>query len=298
MAKFRRGTDAAAAPKATRGGGFVRNISWKDGDKKYVQFVRPSEDTDEALTLADTIAVLTHDFIRVGFRVDKDGRQVKDKYRMERFVSRRDPALDGPDGYDPIWDGWGEYPVEKTYAVFIELEPTFKPEKGRKKLVSVEPKMRSFTNREGETVTVPEISVACQSWSNFYAPLETLQEDRDLDLDGTVFAVVRKGGGTDTVYTWLDQNVEPVNLDEHKDHWINLEAYIDGLADKARMEELVGPLDPATWPITEYPKKKRGEAASNEGRGKTKSDETSPPWKEEEPAEEPDAFEALKAEVG
>lgn len=293
MAKFRRGTDASREPKAS-GSSFTRDIYWKADEKKYIQLLPSSaeeRDFDEdPLTLDDSMAVLTHEMMKTVETWD-DGN-----HRMATFVSRRDPAIDGPGGYDDLWERFKYTPIERTYMVAVELEPEFgAASRGRKKLVAVAPKTRTFENRDGEEVTVPVVGVIKQSWGNFWASLEALQEDKDLDLSKVVFAVQKTGSGKDTSYTWIEQNVEPVEIDS--EHLVDLEAHIEGLASEQRMRDLIGPL-PDDFPVNDFKERdKKAKANSNKGKGRKRAEaDDSPPWQEDDAPEE-DAFAKLKEEV-
>lgn len=295
MAKFRRGPAAAAEPKPTRQS-YVRNIGVKSGEKKLIQLLPATleerGDDEAAVSLEqDTITVLTHEWVITGERVPG-------KPRFDTLVSRKDKSLDGVDGYDPLWDKHDLVPKDVTWAVAVELEGEYKTERGRNKLKAVKPAMRTYTNREGEEIETPQIGVIAQKWSNFFAPLQTLVEDQDLDLATTVFAVVRTGSGTDTTYTWIAQPVEAVDMGEYKDDFIDLELHLENLADVSRIKELVEN-QPEGHVFNQYAEQDKKEkaakaAASNKGKGKKKDKEEDAPW--EEP--EVDEFEALKASVG
>ena len=256
MAKFRRGADAIKqSAKSGGSGSFTPMLTWKAGEKKYVQFVTPLEEVP---------TVLYHNFIRVSDT--DDGRPV---YRS--FISRRDPALDGPNGYDPIWDRG--YPAKpRQIAVAVELEPVYGAGTGnRKKIESFSVKQREYTNKNGETVSVPAVGLIVQSHI-FFGPLTTADEE-GYPLSESVMLISRRGGDQNTAYDVIPVG-DAIELNLPEEAMVDLDAYLDELSDEARVRELIDPL-PDGWVLDRFAEKNR--------QAKAKQNQRTAPVEEEAP---------------
>lgn len=230
MASFRKGSSAVIAA-SSRGGSkmWAPIIRFEPGETKYVQFMHP---------MSEIYTVLMHQFIIVGER--EDGSPI-----YERFISRRDPALDGPKGYDEIWDRFGYPPTERSIAVVLELEPVFSSAtNARKKIEGFDIVERQYENSEGDVVTVPNFVLVIESPKTFFTHLAANADVKEINQ--TVFAVKRTGAGVDTTYTFIDTNVPALDVGDLYEDFTNifsLEKWLQNLADENRMAELIGPLD-------------------------------------------------------
>jgi hypothetical protein len=282
MANFRRGSAAiTAAAEGGKSGGFVNNMSWKVDEKKYVQFLTGLEEMP---------TVLFHNFIITGIKKDGDAQ-------YNNFVSRRDPALDGADGYDPILTRFGQKPSHRTLAVAAELVPEFREEKGRKRVTGVTLGTRTWKSKEGD-VTEPGLYLINQSPGNFFGYLTSWEEDTGKSVSDVVWSITRRGSSKDTTYDMVEvSGVEPVDLSDVLDKAPDLDEYLSGLADEERIHTLIDPL-PDDWKISKFAK--NASAVSAPAPAATQSGDT-PPWSEDDetpaPAARKSSFAALKAEV-
>jgi len=270
MANFRRGADAIA-DAATRGTSkFAPTISFEAGETKYVQFLTSIEEVP---------TVLMHQWIIVGHR--EDGSEI-----FERFISRRDPALDGPNGYDELIDRFEQQPTQRCIALAIELKPQYGKGSGsRKTLVGFDIEERQF-ERDGETITVPAIGLIIESPFTFYTHLAQFEDVAP--INETVFGVKRTGKSTDTTYTFLPTGQDALDLDEVVEEFyesFNPEEWLEDLADEDRMRELIGSL-PDGAKVARYPSKKEKKGAKGGSRS-TRARKTAEPEEEmNEPADE------------
>lgn len=258
MASFRKGGDAVVAAAAKQGGAaWAPIMRFEGGETKYIQFMMPM---DEIYT------VLMHQYIIVGER--EDGSPI-----YERFISRRDPGLDGAKGYDEIWDRFGYKPTERSVAVALEVEPIFGEGKGtRKKIEGFDVVERQYENQEGETVTVPNFALIVESPKTFFTHLAANADIKE--IDETIFAVKRTGKGTDTTYTFIDTGedaLDVADLFEEFTETFDLEGWLENLADENRMAELIGPL-PDDAKISAFPP--RGGKEEKEEKKPAKSSRT------------------------
>lgn len=242
---LRKGAEAIQQAATRRTGSFVPEIRWADKETKYVQFLHPIE---------DVITALMHPFIQVGER--DSGTMI-----IEKFISRRDPNLDGPQGYDELIDRFGEQPVNRSIGLAVVLEPVWETVGTKKKIAGFEVVNRQFQTKDDETKEVPEVGLVMQSPFSFYSHLAAFADLTN--IDEAVFAVKRTGASTDTTYTFMKAG-EAIELPDEVDEFrveFDFEGYIDDLADEARMKSLIGPL-PDDYVVNKYSKKKTaGKAA-------------------------------------
>lgn len=241
MASFRKGGDAVVAAAARGGGGaWAPVMRFEAGDTKYIQFMQPMD---------DIYTVLMHQYIIIGER--EDGSPI-----YERFISRRDPGLDGAKGYDEIWERFGYKPTERSIAIALEVEPVFGEGKGsRKKIEGFDVVERQYENQEGETVTVPNFALIIESPKTFFTHLAANADIKE--IDETIFAVKRTGKQTDTTYTFIDTGEDALDVEDLFTEFtesFDLEGWLENLADENRMAELIGPL-PDDAKISAYPPK-------------------------------------------
>lgn len=266
MAQFRRGV-SAITEASQRGGSskFTPVVKFEAGETTYIQFLTAIEDVP---------TVLMHQFIIVGEGEREDGST----YPMyERFISRKDPSLDGPSGYDELVDRFGLQPSQRCVALAVELTPKFGAAKtaGRKTIDGFDVEERQFENRDGETVTVPAFGLVIESPFIFFSHLAAMSDQ--IGIDEVVWGIRRTGTGTDTTYTFIPTNVEALDLSEELEAFtesFDLEAWLEELADEDRMRELISPL-PDGARVTQYPPKaKKGDKpASGRSRRPAKVEE-------------------------
>lgn len=288
MAQFRRGADAIAQAAKRKGGGkFAPVFKFEADETKYLQFLVPMEDIP---------TVLMHQFIIIGSREDGSPK-------YERFISRRDPGLDGPDGYDEIIDRFGLTPTERSVALAVEVEPVYGEGTGRrKKIEGFDLAMRQF-EKDGETVEVPAFQLVIESPKTFFNHLAA--QDDVKAIEETIWAVKRNGKGTDTTYTFIDTGEDALDVEDELNAFtetFDFEAWLDELADEERMRELIEPL-PDDHRLSRFGGKgkkdddaeapKRGRRASSRARAADVEEDDSEP--EAEPAaEKPKAGERSK----
>jgi len=279
MASFRKGGDAVVAAAAKGGSGaWAPIMRFEGGESKYIQFMQPMD---------DIYTVLMHQFIIVGER--EDGGPI-----YERFISRRDPALDGAKGYDEIQDRFGYKPTERSVAVALEVEPVYGEGKGsRKKIEGFDVVERQYENQEGETVTVPNFALIIESPKTFFTHLAANADIKE--VDESVFVVKRTGKGTDTTYTFIDTGEPALDVEDLYQEFFetfDLEAWLENLADENRMRELIGPLDDDAK-ISAFPprgkEEKREEKPSRSTRTRAKAEK-------EESVEDDDADDEVEEE--
>jgi hypothetical protein len=252
MAEFRRGAEAIAqASQRKSGGRFAPVFKFDAGETKYVQFL---------MSMDEIPTVLMHQFIVVGYREDGNPK-------YERFISRRDPALDGPDGYDELIERFGVSPTNRSIALALEVEPEVTRSGGKKTIEGFVPATRQF-ERDGETVTVPAFGLIIESPNTFFTHLAA---NADLmAIEETIFAVKRTGKSTDTTYTFIPTGHDALDVEEELAEfaeWFDFEAWLDELADEDRMRELIGPL-PDDFVVSRFAKK------GNDGGGRRSSRST------------------------
>jgi hypothetical protein len=291
VATFRRGAEASrAAAERKRGSGkFTPVFIWGEDELRYVQFITPTE---------ETVTTLMHQFIIVGYR--ENGKE-----QYERFISRRDPNLDGPDGYDELWDRFGQNPTERTIALALELEPQTETKAGRKVVTGFLPSMRSF-ERDGQEVEVPNFGLVIESPQTLWGSLFSTADMVGKDLAETVWAIKKNGKGADATWACVDTNQEPLDVSDLLEEFeFDFDSYLDELADEDRMKELISEL-PDDWKISNFDKRKKDrggkggnrDSRSNQRRREATKDER-PDYEEptaaDEQAEKPKADTATRS---
>lgn len=281
MANFRKGAEAIASAATRKGGGnFTPTHKFESGETKYLQFLQPIE---------DIVTVLMHRFIIVGYR--EDGSKI-----YENFISRKDPGLDGAEGYDPLWDRFGNKPSERSIALAVELEPIWDTEKGsRKKVLSgFEPAMREYTNGDGDDVVVPNVALVIESPYTFFNHLGSYSDIEPIE-EG-VFAVKRTGADTNTQYTLMKAgdalDIDDLDIEDFLVEF-DFDEYLDELSDEEKVKELIDPLDD-DWVVNEYAKKGKGGKPAGKAKakpGSTRTRKAAEPEPDEPEADEPEADE-------
>ncbi len=280
---LRTGSEAirAAAESTKKLGKYVPITMFNEKDgTRYFQFVDP---------MTSWPTLLMHQFIIVGKR--KDG---KDQY--ERFVSRRDPNIEGKDGYDEIIDRFGEYPKERTAALAIELLPNLESGSGGRKVIKgFDITEREFDNRDGDTITVPNFTLILESPRTLFGDLEAVfSEITAPPVEETIVGIKVTGSGTDKEFHVMDTNQAALDLTEEIEKfsdYFDLSDYLEELASEERMREIISPL-PDGWKITNYPTKK------DEKKDDKKAKVTRKPVDDTEPERSPRDFKQLRAKVG
>ena len=285
MAQFRRGAEAvkAAAQRKSGGGKFFPVFRWKAGEEKYIQFLMPMD---------DVLTVLMHKFIIVGQRESGEPQ-------YERFISRRDPMLDGADGYDELIDRFGVTPTERSIILAVEVEPVYAAgSTGRRKEIEGFELAEIQFEKDGDTVTAPNFGLIEESPKTFFNTLSEYNESAA--IDEVIYAVKRVGDGTDTQYVFIPTDFETLDVEEDLadfEERFDFDAYLADLADEDRMRELIGPL-PDNAKVSRYGKK-RGKSDDDEQEEKkprrASSRRATRGKTDEEPAEERD-FENEDAE--
>jgi len=273
MAQFRKGAEAIEqAAQRQSSGKFMPVFKFEAGETKYVQFLMPIEEIP---------TVLMHQFIIVGQR--EDGTP-----KYERFISRRDPALDGSDGYDDLTDRFGLSPTNRSIALALEVEPVYAGGSGKRKVIDgFDLAERQFTGKDGDTVTVPAFGLIIESPRIFFTDL-AVNAEMGKAIEETVWAVKRTGKSTDTAYTFIDTGVDALDVEEELEAFsesFDFDDYLDMLSDEDRMRELVGEL-PDDAKVSMFDKKKGG--AKQEDKPARASSRRRAVAKAEEPAEDRD----------
>lgn len=276
MATFRKGAEAIQAAATRSGGGkFTPTHRFEAGETKYLQFLTSIE---------DVYTILMHRFIIVGSKENGDPRYAD-------FISRRDPSLDGSEGYDPLIDRFGSNPTQRCIGLAVELEPQYKKQGAKNVLDGFDIATRQYTDSEGEEKEVPNIALVVESPFTFFGHLTAFADIKP--IEDVVFAVKRTGKSTDTQYTFIQAGDALDDIDGLVDEFLeefDLEGYLDELADEDRIHELIDPL-PDDFVVNKFAKKPKGKKeAASETETKPKSTRTRR-VKEEEPEEEPEVEE-------
>jgi hypothetical protein len=241
--------------------------------------------------MEETYTVLMHRFVTVGYKENGD-RKYAD------FISRRDPSLDGPDGYDPLADRFGLNPSNRTIGVALELIPQWKQNGTKKVLAGFEPAMRTYTNAEDEEVEVANIALVVESPFTFYTHLTAFADLKP--IEDVVFAVKRTGKSTDTQYTFIEAGaaLDDDEIGELVDEFLenfDIEEYLAGLADEEKVHELIDPL-PDDFEVSRYAKKGKAKAEKKESSSTRKRGASAREVEEPEAAvEEPEVEEESAA---
>lgn len=269
MANFRRGAESIVAAASRSGGGkFTPTHKFEAGETKYLQF----------LTSIDEIpTVLMHRFITIGTR--EDGSK-----KYADFISRRDPALDGPEGYDELIDRFGSNPSHRCIAIAVELVPVYDKQGTKKVLAGFDIATREYTDSEGNEKEVPNVALVIESPFTLFTHVTNFADIKP--IEDVVFAVKRNGKGTDTSYTLIEAG-EALDLEEDLAAWFeefDFEAYLDDLADEERMRELIAPI-PDDFVVNPWAKKGKAKAEQSESKSSSRSTRTRR-VREEEPVDE------------
>lgn len=286
MANFRRGAEAiVAAASRTGGGKFTPTHRFEAGETKYLQF----------LTSIDEIpTVLMHRFITVG--VKEDGNK-----KYADFISRRDPALDGPEGYDELIDRFGSNPSQRCIAIAVELEPVYdkKPGTTKKVLAGFDIATREYTDSEGTEKEVPNVALVIESPFTLFTHVTNFADIKP--IEDVVFAVKRNGKGTDTSYTLIEAG-EALDLGDEPEieaffEEFDFEAYLEDLADEDRMREAIEPL-PDDFVVNPWAKKGKGKGGKDKDEKSEKAPARSTRTRRtrEEPVEDPEETDEPEAE--
>jgi len=207
------GSEGTAKAKSSSGGrSFQTKFFWKDGEKRYLQFVTDWNDVP---------AIPMHVVKGAG------------KF-MENFVAPK--AWHGEDADDALLDlGWE--PSMKQVAVAVEVEPVMGKVGGRSVPVSWVPATRSYKRKDGTEVEEPNVGVIINT-PTLFVHVQNYFEDNGTILD-TVFRITRNGGDQNTSYTVTPQKGEIVDFTDEILNKIDLGEYLGGLADSAAIRAMV-----------------------------------------------------------
>jgi len=273
MAEFRRGAEAIEQAAQRQGSGkFMPVFKFEAGDTKYVQIL---------MAIDEVPTVLMHQFIIVGQR--EDGTPM-----YERFISRRDPALDGADGYDDLIDRFGLNPSNRSIALAVEVEPVYGSGTSKRKTITGFDLAERQFERDGETVTVPAFGLIIESPNIFFTHLAANADIKA--IEESIWAVKRTGKSTDTTYTFIDTGQEALDVDEELEEFserFDFDEYLDMLADEDRMRELIGEL-PDNAKVSMFDKKKGKGGSKQEDEKPARGSRRRAVARAEEPAEERD----------
>ena len=246
--QLRRGKEATQATLSRQGGGkFTPVHQFESGTTKYIQFLEPYE---------DIVEVLMHQFVVVGYRENGDPK-------YERFISRKDPNLDGMDGYDPLVDRFGLKPSLRNITLGVELEPVTETEGKRKVITGFDVVYRQYEDSEGKTVEVPNVALVIESPYTLFGHLATM--DDQCPIEETVLGVNVKGKGKDKQFTIIQTNADALDLTSELEEFFkefDLDSYVEELASEDRMRELIEPL-PDDFPVSKWAKKGKGSSGSS-----------------------------------
>ncbi len=288
FANLRKGTEEIkkAATRSGGGGGFIPELRWKDdGEVHYVLFLQSA---DEIPT------VLYHKMMDCGTKDDKT--------MWRSFISRRDPNIDGPSGYDPL-DDRGYKPTNRSIGLVVEMERTKK--NGKDHFVPME---RTFTRKDDdgneEEVTEPAVYLVIEAPSTFYSPITSFADEVG-PIEDQVFLIKRVGKSTDTSYNPIAMQGKTFDVPEDEvlaSVLTRLESYVEDLASEDRMRELVEGL-PEDHVFNKYAKlkgNKKGGSSKSSGRFSEKAApkaKTSDDSEGESKPKKRSRFDELKAEI-
>lgn len=231
--EFQRGK--AAIEEAAKNSGkkfapFTPQITWKDGDEKYIRFLTP---IDEAAS------VLLHEWVDCGEKVFNEG--TKNEKRVTDwgfFISRKDPAIG--EETDPLEEK-GSSPKKRVLAVAVELEPIMNESgTGRTRPKGFTVKTQEYTRKTDdgdEEVTAPVIGVITQASKNFFKLLVSHSESEG-PIEDTAFKVRRVGGDSETAYNFTPYFDQPMDMSD-------LIANIDGVSYLENDEDTWGEIEAA-----------------------------------------------------
>jgi hypothetical protein len=270
MPNFRKGAQVIAQSGQKRESGTPRPnfVNWEPDEKKYIQFITPLEEIP---------TVLMHQFIITGERDNGS-------YVYNDFVSRKDPAFDGEDGYDPIWDRFEVQPRLKSVALAAVLQP----KRSAGKITGWE--LASKARRDD---TIDDIGLIVQTPANFFRWLTTFADDTGNAIEDCVFSVTRRGEKISTRYDFVKTEHPAIDLSAYAENFPDVEAYLGGLGDEDRLRSLIDPL-PDTAMVSRY-----GGKNTTETNSQSDADaEHSTPWQEpDEAAPRNTRFAALKQKM-
>ena len=267
MARFRDqlrgGQEAINARLASRGSGKFKPVhQFESGETKYLQFLESIDDVPE---------VLMHQFIVVGYRENGDPL-------YERFISRKDPNLDGTDGDDPLIDRFGLKPTARNITVAVEMEPVVEKVGTKRTITGFDVAERQYEDSEGTTVSVPNVALVIESPYTLFGHLSTMADIKP--LEDVVWGIAVRGSGKDKQFTVVDTGIEALDLteDEEIQGFVeSLDDYLEELADSDRAHELLDHL-PDDFPVSKWGKKGQKESKnSNKSSSRTRREKTEEP---------------------
>lgn len=264
MPNFRKGGAAILSNSAPTSNPFStprpQFVQWAQEEKKFIQFITPLEDIPR---------VKMHQFIITGARDDGS-------FIYNDFVSRRDAALDGSDGYDPIWTRFDIMPKDRCIAAAAVLNP-----------VRTDDKITGWTVAQKSTKkgdVIPDIGLIVQHPGNFFSWLATFESDTGASIQNCVFSVTRRGEKVNTRYEFIKTDVPAIELDEYTSVVPDIDEYLTALADENRIRSLIDPL-PDDAKLSRFADAKRPAA-----------EEESKPWDDEQEPKNA-KFSALRAKL-
>lgn len=247
MSRFSKGTAAMEAADEARnrsGGGFTPYIRIAADDKKYLQFITPLDEIPGALL---------HQFVTTGFN-SNSGKPI-----YNNFISARDKSLDGPSGEDELQDRFGLNPTYRLFAVAVEMDPIVKTVSGKKKITGFEPKMRTWTDKEGEEHESVVSGVVIQAKANFFGQLQTWEQETGDDMTDKVWSVSRDDNVKSPTYTFVATAQPALDLADFAEDFPNLDEWMDSIADPEHWS-MISDL-PDDFQVSKYAGKGKGKDA-------------------------------------
>jgi hypothetical protein len=270
LAGLRKGTEEIKKAEKSGGNRFTNFIGWKDGDVKLVYFLTKPEEIPK---------LMLHSFVEIPYEDDEG----EEKTRYDTFVCRKDPAFREESGNTcELCDRVGHKPTEKFAALALELEGI--RDKSGKRVVSVEPLMRTYTDREGVDHEVPQVGLVIQASRNFFSPYVAF--DSRYDLEETSFEIERDGASTDTKYFFFAIDAKPDLTDLELP---DLEDVIERMGSEEKYEAIaeVTPGSQKTW----------GDGISGKGKNKKTSSKSKKQTDDEPAGDLRSEFERIKEQV-
>jgi hypothetical protein len=235
----REAIQAAIEGDGATGNRFTPVHKFETGETKFLQFL----DSIDAW-----IEVQMHQFIIVGYR--NDGGEI-----YERFISRKDSNIDGPDGYDELVDRFHQKPSRRVIALAVEMTPVTETKAGKKTITGFKVADRQYENSEGETITVPNVALVIESPFTLFKHLDAVADIGP--IEDMVVSIKVTGKGKDKTFSPLPTGHAAIDLSEDLADFFetfDFDDYIDELASAERMEEMIGSL-PDDWKISNFPTK-------------------------------------------
>ncbi len=221
LGDFAHGAEALdAAAKGGGGGnyGFAPQISWQQGEEKYVLFL---------LGIEEAPVVRIHEWIDCG---TKDNGKTDWGF----FLDRTEEVI-GED-HDPL-TAKGSKPRKRVVTAAVELEPIMgETGRGRKRPTGFRVLTSTYdrkTDDGTEEVTQPAVGYISQSYGNFFAQLRS--HDEAGEYEGVVFRIKRVDDKNYTFTPYVDMDVDLSDLIE----------YIEGVSYLSRNEEVWDELEAA-----------------------------------------------------